>query len=61
MACKIIPQKFKDKIIDQELRALKNLPYNINLVNYYKYEICSNKNYYFLLEYCNGGTLKQKI
>ena len=43
--------------IDNELKALENLKYNPNLVNYKKVYMKSAKYLYLIMEYCANGSL----
>ncbi|KAL4498008.1 hypothetical protein ABPG72_014865 [Tetrahymena utriculariae] len=43
--------------VEKEISIIEKLPYCINLVNYQKFCLNSTNNYYFVMEYCNGGTL----
>ncbi|EAR95611.1 kinase domain protein (macronuclear) [Tetrahymena thermophila SB210] len=64
LAVKIIPKnKLKNMqiSIEKEKSVLEKLPYCINLVNYQKFCLESNNNYYFVMEYCNGGSLQDLL
>ncbi|KAL4453755.1 hypothetical protein ABPG74_009651 [Tetrahymena malaccensis] len=60
LAVKILAKnKFKlQKIfIEKEIGIIEKLPFCINLVNYQKFCLESSKNCYFIMEYCNGGSV----
>ncbi len=40
---------------------LQELDYHPNLVNYKRIKLSSSNNQYFIMDYCNGGTLTDEI
>ena len=40
-----------------ELKVLQKLPPNLNLVGYKRIKLSGNNKQYFIMDYCNGGTL----
>jgi len=47
--------------MESELRVLIRLPLHPNLVNYKKIKVSSVDKQYFIMEYCNGGTLTRLL
>lgn len=47
--------------IKTEIMVLKKIPYHTNLVNYKKIKLSSHNKHYFIMEYCNGGTLAEQL
>ena len=44
-----------------ELKILKQIPCHENLVNCLKIQISTERNFYLIMEYCNGGTFEKYI
>ncbi|KAL4506413.1 hypothetical protein ABPG73_017147 [Tetrahymena malaccensis] len=63
LVAKIIPlddqQKYES--MQMELKVLCKLPQHVNLVNYKKIKMSSQNKQYFIMDYCNGGTLTQYL
>lgn len=47
--------------VKTELQLLKALPQHVNLVNYKRIQITSEKNLYLIMEYCNEGNLEKQL
>lgn len=63
LVAKVIPLDDKSKLesLQIELRVLEKLPFHVNLVNYKKIKISSKHRQYFIMDYCNGGTLSHYL
>ena len=45
--------------ITNEIGIMKSIPHHENLVNFLKFQVSSENNFYFFMEYCNGGNLEK--
>lgn len=61
LAVKIIDKKNKNKAAKQEMNNIRKIPFCINLLTCEKIFFESDKSYYLIMEYCNGGDLYSQI
>lgn len=45
--------------ITNEIGIMKGVPHHENLVNFLLFQVNSENNFYFFMEYCNGGNLEK--
>lgn len=61
MVAKIIEVKDEDAkaTIKSEIEVIKKIPHHKNLVNFLRFQLSSQNNCYFIMEYCEGGNLEK--